>query len=37
MRLAVVATLACSLLLQMVYFGSMLFLLWQSSVLVEQR
>lgn len=30
-RLAVVTTLACSLLLQMVYFGSVLFLLWRSS------
>ena len=29
-RLAVVTTLACSLLLQMVYFGSVLFLLWRS-------
>ncbi|WP_292490959.1 exopolysaccharide production repressor protein [Mesorhizobium sp.] len=29
--LAVVATLACSLLLQVVYFGSVLFLTWRSS------
>ncbi|WP_246741050.1 exopolysaccharide production repressor protein [Mesorhizobium sp. NZP2298] len=30
-RLTVVATLACSLLLQMVYFASVLFLIWRSS------
>ncbi|WP_348640278.1 MULTISPECIES: exopolysaccharide production repressor protein [unclassified Mesorhizobium] len=30
-HLAVVATLACSLLLQVVYFGSVLFLIWRSS------
>ncbi|TIL90284.1 MAG: exopolysaccharide repressor protein [Mesorhizobium sp.] len=29
--LAVVTTLACSLLLQVVYFGSVLFLTWRSS------
>ncbi|BBD36239.1 exopolysaccharide repressor protein [Aminobacter sp. Y103A] len=29
-RLTVVATLACSLLLQMVYFASVLFLIWRS-------
>ncbi|MER8511121.1 exopolysaccharide production repressor protein [Mesorhizobium sp. M0894] len=29
--LAIVTTLACSLLLQVVYFGSVLFLLWRSS------
>ncbi|MCA0002965.1 hypothetical protein LB561_26355 [Mesorhizobium sp. B292B1B] len=29
--------MACSLLLQRDYFGSVLFLLWRSSVLVEQR
>ncbi|WP_287216030.1 exopolysaccharide production repressor protein [Mesorhizobium sp.] len=31
LRLAVVTTLACSLLLQACYFGSVLFLIWQSS------
>ncbi|MFC3320510.1 exopolysaccharide production repressor protein [Mesorhizobium cantuariense] len=30
-RLAIVTTLACSLLLQMVYFASVLFLVWRSS------
>ncbi|WP_432284950.1 exopolysaccharide production repressor protein [Aminobacter sp. BA135] len=30
-RLTVVATLGCSLLLQMVYFASVLFLIWRSS------
>ncbi|WP_245445991.1 exopolysaccharide production repressor protein [Mesorhizobium kowhaii] len=30
-RLAVVTTLACLLLLQMVYFGSVVFLVWRSS------
>ncbi|MER8672058.1 exopolysaccharide production repressor protein [Mesorhizobium sp. M1156] len=29
-RLAVVMTLACSLLLQLAYFGSVLFLIWRS-------
>ncbi|TKB99748.1 MAG: hypothetical protein E5W81_02040 [Mesorhizobium sp.] len=31
LRLAVVTTLACSLLLQACYFGRVLFLIWQSS------
>ncbi|WP_244571520.1 exopolysaccharide production repressor protein [Mesorhizobium carmichaelinearum] len=30
-RLAILTTLACSLLLQVVYFASVLFLVWQSS------
>nr|WP_245451992.1 exopolysaccharide production repressor protein [Mesorhizobium waimense] len=30
-RLAIVTTLACSLLLQMVYFASLLFLVWRSN------
>ncbi|SJM34277.1 exopolysaccharide production repressor protein [Mesorhizobium delmotii] len=30
-RLAIVTTLACSLLLQVVYFASILFLIWRSS------
>ncbi|WP_309508983.1 exopolysaccharide production repressor protein [Mesorhizobium onobrychidis] len=29
--LAIVTTMACSLLLQVVYFASVLFLLWRSS------
>ncbi|TIX60399.1 MAG: exopolysaccharide repressor protein [Mesorhizobium sp.] len=31
LRLAVVTTLACSLLLQACYFGTVLFLIWRSS------
>ncbi|WP_366512812.1 exopolysaccharide production repressor protein [Mesorhizobium sp.] len=31
LRVAVVTKLACSLLLQACYFGSVLFLIWQSS------
>ncbi|WP_287378308.1 exopolysaccharide production repressor protein [Mesorhizobium sp.] len=32
-----VATLACSLLLQVVYFGSVLFLIWRSGCAREDR
>ncbi|OWK20893.1 hypothetical protein AJ88_25220 [Mesorhizobium amorphae CCBAU 01583] len=34
-RLAVVTTLACSLLLQVAYFASVLFLIWRSASLTE--